>query len=46
MAEAAIAKAAASNFITGRDGKPQRWFHIDWLLKSDNLTRLMEGPLR
>lgn len=38
----AIAKAPTAEFL--RDGTGwQRWFDLDWLLKIDNFTRLMEG---
>ena len=39
----ALAKAADSKFIIGQDGKPQRWFDLDWLLKPANFIRLYEG---
>lgn len=40
---AALDAASTSEFITGTDGKPQRWFDLDWLIKPENFTRLMEG---
>lgn len=36
--KAAIERAKTSDFL-----KDQRWFDLDWMLKSENFTRLMEG---
>lgn len=44
---AAMGKAAASNFLTGRSGRGaghENWLpDLDWFLKASNFTKLMEG---
>lgn len=40
---AALDAAANAGFLKDSSGKTQRWFDIDWLLKPQNFTRLMEG---
>lgn len=39
----ALAKASASDFLTGRTSNPWTGFGFDWLTKPANFTKLMEG---
>ncbi|MGB1214857.1 MAG: DUF1376 domain-containing protein [Pikeienuella sp.] len=39
----AVEKAQASDFICARTPKPWTGFSFDWLIKSQNFTKLMEG---
>lgn len=39
----ALAKASASDFLTGRTNNPWTGFGFDWLIKPENFTKLMEG---
>ncbi len=39
----AIEKATASDFLCGRTSNPWTGFGFDWLIKSQNFTKLMEG---
>lgn len=41
--KAALEAAATAEFLKGTDGRCQRWFDFDWMLKPTNFTRLMEG---
>ena len=41
--DAVLVAAKNAGFLKGADGRWQRWFDIDWLLKPENFTRLMEG---
>lgn len=39
----AVEKAQSSDFLCGRTAKPWSGFGLDWLIKSQNFTKLMEG---
>jgi uncharacterized protein YdaU (DUF1376 family) len=39
----AVEKAQASDFLCGRTPKPWSGFGFDWLIKSQNFTKIMEG---
>jgi hypothetical protein len=39
----AVEKAQASDFICARTASPWSGFGFDWLIKSQNFTKLMEG---
>lgn len=39
----AVERAAASDFLTGRTSRPWTAFGFDWLIKSQNFTKLIEG---
>lgn len=41
--EVALRKAFDSDFCRGRTAKPWHGFGFDWLIKSQNFTKLMEG---
>jgi hypothetical protein len=41
--EVAMRRALSSDFLCGRTSKPWTGFGFDWLIKSGNFTKLMEG---